>query len=569
MDQSTNDEPTISSLESLFSSEDFILEPQVMSSLVNYYELGGDPDQANKLLTDSYKGLAPMANLLGCWLSLLESDEQPSTSKKSTTAINLKDIESSPTVKKCFEEMASSMISKNFNPEAADKIFEDESSEDLISHSSWRHLIYQLSEQYPQCLMLNFAVKLASDAGFQHEISNVTTAVQQLEIFSRVFLSAVEQVLRNFKYGEKTKKFDDVLAEIIRVSNHSENCYLFAQSILRVMKLRNGGKASAACQYISQTLRKNQKRPEALILLIGLLNSPNDTLPQNVVNSFQTMLYKQALNPADVNQLYQAYFEPNSSTTSELVRDPVFIDILINSLFNVKAKLNDEYKPKYVFLLAYASTVCESIKGGFRVQTKMNLDFVRERILELLNILHCSDDLLPQLQQLLRLIKHPVLARCTLHFIETTILKDDFLAEPQQSHLILVDQIVIHHPNLRHVVFTMLQKFYENQSLRDEIAEIIMSRQRVVIDRFVHMIGCDYVLPVLELITRMYQEGKIDVSLVRHFGVEVLDMVDEPYSNEFVSSIFPIVTKTEVFDHNTLLKYPQVSQFIDRVAGRK
>lgn len=87
------------------------------------------------------------------------------------------------------------MILKIFNPDSADKIFENDSEDidwlaDLISHSSWRRLIYQLSEQYPQCLMLNFAVKLASDAGFQHEISNVTTATQQLDIFSRVFLSA-------------------------------------------------------------------------------------------------------------------------------------------------------------------------------------------------------------------------------------------------------------------------------------------------------------------------------------------------------------------------------------------
>ena len=30
--------------------------------------------------------------------------------------------------------------------------------------------------------MLNFAVKLISDAGFQHEISNVNTAAQQVNI---------------------------------------------------------------------------------------------------------------------------------------------------------------------------------------------------------------------------------------------------------------------------------------------------------------------------------------------------------------------------------------------------
>jgi negative elongation factor C/D len=136
----------------------------------------------------------------------------------------------------------------------------------------------------------------------------------------------------------------------------------------------------------------------------------------------------------------------------ELVRDNVFLDILINALFHVNAtKLNNEYLPKYVYLLAYASSVCETVKNGLRVQTKIDLDFVRERINELLNLLHGSDELLPNLPQLLRLIKHPVLARCALHFVETTILKDDFLAEPQTSHLIIIDQIVVQHQNLRHV----------------------------------------------------------------------------------------------------------------------
>lgn len=43
------------------------------------------------------------------------------------------------------------MISKNFNPESADKVFENEDTEegvewlaDLISFYPWRHLIYQV-----------------------------------------------------------------------------------------------------------------------------------------------------------------------------------------------------------------------------------------------------------------------------------------------------------------------------------------------------------------------------------------------------------------------------------------
>lgn len=94
-----DNEPTLQSLEELFSckfltypinenfsilAEDYIMEPQVVDDLLKYYELGGEPDEANKLLADSYQGLSQMANLVGGWLSQLESDEDgPQTSKKS------------------------------------------------------------------------------------------------------------------------------------------------------------------------------------------------------------------------------------------------------------------------------------------------------------------------------------------------------------------------------------------------------------------------------------------------------------------------------------------------------
>lgn len=66
----------------------------------------------------------------------------------------------------------------------------------------------------------------------------------------------------------------------------------------------------------------------------------------------------------------------------------------------------------------------------------------------------------------------------------------------------------------------------------------------------------------------MFDESKIDVSLVRYFGVEILDLIGEPFSNEFIHHMLPIVMKTEIFDNNTLSKHPQIGQFIDSVVGR-
>jgi hypothetical protein len=62
------------------------MEPQVLPALLNYFELGGNIDEAHKLLVDSYQGLSQMSNLFGSWLSLLEStnEDAPQTSKKSS-----------------------------------------------------------------------------------------------------------------------------------------------------------------------------------------------------------------------------------------------------------------------------------------------------------------------------------------------------------------------------------------------------------------------------------------------------------------------------------------------------
>ncbi|KAI6225904.1 Negative elongation factor D [Aphelenchoides besseyi] len=577
MDQSSepNQLPqTLEGCEKLLALDDFIFEPIVNQVISNYRQVGGSDERVKELLTNGYRGLSSLANLFGYLLSILESDELPSTSKKAQP-LDFDSTEMSETVRSTFETIASSMISKVFNADSADKIFEGDSDIDwlpeLITHRPWRKLIYELSEQNPQCLMLNFAVKLVSDAGFQHEISSVSTAAQQLDIFSRVFLSSVDQLLRAFNYGENTKIFDNAFAELIRVACHSEHTYLYAQSILRVMTVKNTGKFSAACSFISQILRlsKNNRRLETSILQIGLLQSEKDTIPPNTIHAILTMISKQSLNPADVNQLYQAFIDPNPPPV-ELIRDPLFIDILINSLFNATApKMNLDYKPKYIYLLAYASCVGETVKSGSRVQTKAELDGTRERITNLLNILHSSDDPLHHLAQIIQYAKTPVLARGTLHFVKSTILREDFLAEPQLSHLILIDQIVNLHPNLRPSVFTILCQLYEYQSTRNELAEVVMSRQRVVIDRFVHMLSTGYALPVLEVVAKMYEEARIDVSLVRYFGVEVLEVAGEPFSQEFVDRFLPIVLKTEVFDRNTLEKHKQVAVFIDQMACRK
>ena len=61
----------------------------------------------------------------------------------------------------------------------------------------------------------------------------------------------------------------------------------------------------------------------------------------------------------------------------------------------------------------------------------------------------------------------------------------------------------------------MLCELYDKQSSLNEAAEVIMERQRSVIDRFVHLLSVGLALPVVEKVNKMFRDGQIDVSLVR------------------------------------------------------
>jgi negative elongation factor C/D len=65
----------------------------------------------------------------------------------------------------------------------------------MIEHPTWRSLVYRLAEEYPDCLMLNFTIKLISDAGFQGEITSISTASQQIEVFSRMVKTSIQKIL--------------------------------------------------------------------------------------------------------------------------------------------------------------------------------------------------------------------------------------------------------------------------------------------------------------------------------------------------------------------------------------
>ena len=81
--------------------------------------------------------------------------------------------------------------------------------------------------------------------------------------------------------------------------------------MLATYNFQESGKLAAACAHIRQSLRlvfEKHGQEDISSLYISMIQSDTDIIPPHVVQAMLTMIAKQALNPADINQLYQVCY---------------------------------------------------------------------------------------------------------------------------------------------------------------------------------------------------------------------------------------------------------------------
>lgn len=125
-------------------------------------------------------------------------------------------------------EFLKNEIKDNFDSKRADDIFSLTNDvpqwlDFMILHSDWRNLIYDLSERYPNSLMLNFAIQRIGESGYQNEIASITTASSSFRVFHKVVTDAIdnlanidEDTLYNSSTFNDFKVIYNMLAIIIR-----------------------------------------------------------------------------------------------------------------------------------------------------------------------------------------------------------------------------------------------------------------------------------------------------------------------------------------------------------------
>lgn len=266
-----------------------------------------------------------------------------------------------------------------------------------------------------------------------------------------------------------------------------------------------------------------------------------------------SMLSRNTLNPADITILYRNYSAPEPPPI-DLIRNPQFLDLLVDSLFKVGVKINPEHKSKYIYLLAYAASVCESpVKKGQPKRT-LNKDELKatiqaiEKVHAICNISKGSTELIADFQTLYNCIRFPVVGVGVIRWVELTVTEPSYFKLSTDScppHLAVLDEVATVHSSLHMQILKLLIRLFESK--QDELEILVqLEMRKMLLDRMVNLLTRGCVVPVVKYIKQCCSKGDTDISLIRYFVTEVLETITHPFSPEFVQLFLPMVENEEI-----------------------
>ena len=177
----------------------------------------------------------------------------------------------------------------------------------MIQYPTWRELFYQLSEQYPDCLMLKFTIKLISDAGYQSEITSASTASHQPEVFSGLFGNALSKLT-----SANAVDIKECLKEFTHLVCHSQQTYFYSQAVLQSLSVQWSGDTGKDFQrWLEEEMQREAQAGHHEVTNMSLNFSGMGSYPR-LFEALAAMLSRNALNPADISVLHKLYSGPNS-----------------------------------------------------------------------------------------------------------------------------------------------------------------------------------------------------------------------------------------------------------------
>lgn len=207
----------------------------------------------------------------------------------------------------------------------------------------------------------------------------------------------------------------------------------------------------------------------------------------------------------------------------------------MQSLFKPGARINQDHKHKYIHILAYAASVVETWKKNKRVSINKDELKSTSKAVETVHNLCCNEnkgasELVAELSTLYQCIRFPVVAMGVLKWVDWTVSEPRYFqlqTDHTPVHLALLDEISTCHQLLHPQVLQLLVKLFETEHSQLDVMEQL-ELKKTLLDRMVHLLSRGYVLPVVSYIRKCLEKLDTDISLIRHFVTEVLDVIAPP-----------------------------------------
>lgn len=243
--------------------------------------------------------------------------------------------------------------------------------------------------------------------------------------------------------------------------------------------------------------------------------------------ALSSMLSRNTLNPADITVLFRNY-STSDPPPIDLIRNPQFLDLLVDSLFRCGVKINPEHKSKYIYLLAYAASVCETFtkKANKRNINKDELKGTMQAIEKVHGICNVNlglTELIAELQTLYECIRFPVVGVGVIRWVENTVTEASYFKLSTDNcplHLAILDEVANVHPSLHQQILKLLIKLFESK--QDELEILVqLELRKMLLDRMINLLTRGFVVPVVKYVKQCSQKGDTDTSLIRYFVTEV------------------------------------------------
>lgn len=95
-------------------------------------------------------------------------------------------------------------------------------------------------------------------------------------------------------------------------------------------------------------------------------------------------------------------------------------------------------------------------------------------------------------------------------------------------------------------VLDLLVRLFESPPHEELDVLVQLERRKMLLDRMVHLLSRGCVVPVVSYVRACWERQDTDVSLIRYFVTEVLDVIAPPYTPEFVQLFLPLAESEEI-----------------------